>query len=90
MSYVENRQSGPEVYNYTGSNQIGSYIAPTQLVQPVNNYRTSNVEQVNFQRTSNVQPVNVQHTSNVQPVVVNQPTTTTNQRASQFKGSRAQ
>ena len=90
MSNFENRQTGPYIYNYAGTNSVGSYIAPGQHVEPVNIHRTSNVQPVNVNYTSNVQPVNVQRTSNVQPVLTNPPVTTTNQRGSQFKGSRAQ
>lgn len=89
MSYVENRQTGPAVYNYAGSNTVSSYIAQGQQAQPVNIQQASNAEQVNIYRTSNVQPVNIQNTSKVQAIITSQPITSTNPRSSQLKGSRA-
>lgn len=80
--YQENRQTIPEVYNYAGNYNTGSYVQPGQPAQP---------QPINEYRTSNVQPINVQRTSNVQPVITPSQQVTSNiQRTSQFKGSRAQ
>ncbi len=78
MSYTDNRQSGPEIYNYANTNSMGSYIAPSHPTQPITVHRTSNVQPVTINQTSTVQPVNPTVTSNVQPVT----TTSNNQQNS--------
>lgn len=79
MSILDNRQTGPPVYNYAGNNNTQSYIAPGQN-NPTNT--------VNIHRTSNVEVVNVGRGSGMQQVVTSQPINHP-QKSSQFKGSRA-
>jgi hypothetical protein len=43
MSYVENRQTGPEIYNYAANTGVGNYSAQNQPIQTVNVQKTSNV-----------------------------------------------
>lgn len=78
MSIIDNRQTGPSVYNYAGNNNTQSYVAPGQ-------YDHTTIG--NIQRTSNVE-VNGGKSAYVHQTTTEQPITHP-QKSSQFKGSRA-